>query len=42
LLAHCAVRGLPGSGKPDEVMDAAGISAKHIAGAARKLVAQSL
>jgi transketolase len=42
LLAHCAVGGLPASGKPDELMDAAGISAKHIAGAARKLVAQSL
>jgi transketolase len=41
LLAHCAVRGLPGSGKPDELMDAAGISAAHIAEAARKLVAQS-
>ncbi|MDP9325461.1 MAG: transketolase [Candidatus Dormibacteraeota bacterium] len=42
LLAHCAVRGLPGSGKPEELMDAAGISANHIAEAARKLVAQKL
>jgi transketolase len=42
LLAHCAVQGLPGSGKPEELMDAAGISASHIAEAARKLVAQKL
>jgi transketolase len=42
LLAHCAVRGLPGSGKPDELMDAAGISARHIVAAARGLVDQSL
>ena len=42
LLAHCAVQGLPGSGKPEELMDAAGISAAHIAEAARKLVAQKL
>ena len=42
LLAHCAVRDLPGSGKPEELMDAAGISAKHIAEAARKVVATKL
>jgi transketolase len=40
-LAHCAVRGLPGSGKPEELMDAAGISARHIAAAARRLVSDS-
>ncbi|MDQ3864904.1 MAG: transketolase, partial [Actinomycetota bacterium] len=34
---HLAVRGMPGSGKPEELMDAAGISANHIAEAARKL-----
>jgi transketolase len=37
-VAHLAVRGLPGSGTPDEVMDAAGITAPHIAAAARRLV----
>jgi transketolase len=37
-VAHCAVRGLPGSGKPEELMDAAGIGAKHIAEAARQLL----
>jgi transketolase len=37
-VAHCAVRGLPGSGKPEELMEAAGISARHIAAAARDLV----
>lgn len=36
-LAHCAVRGLPGSGTPAELMDAAGISAKQIAKQARRL-----
>lgn len=34
---HCAVSGLPGSGTPEELMEAAGISASHIA-AARALV----
>lgn len=34
---HLAVRGLPGSGKPAELLDAAGISARHIAKAAREL-----
>ena len=37
-IAHCAVRGLPGSGKPEELMEAAGISAGHIAAAARGLL----
>jgi transketolase len=34
---HLAVRNMPGSGAPDELMDAAGISADHIARAAREL-----
>jgi hypothetical protein len=29
---------MPSSGSPDELMDAAGISAEHIANAVRKLV----
>jgi transketolase len=33
-----AVTGMPGSGKPDELLAAAGIDAEHIAGAARRLV----
>ena len=33
-----AVRDMPTSGTPEEVMDAAGISARHIADAARRLV----
>jgi transketolase len=37
--AHCAVRGLPGSGKPEELMDQAGISPRHIVEAAGRLVA---
>ncbi|HET9898760.1 MAG TPA: transketolase [Streptosporangiaceae bacterium] len=37
-IAHLAVRGLPGSGTPAELMDAAGISADHIAQAARSLL----
>jgi transketolase len=37
-VAHCAVKGLPGSGKPEELMNAAGIGPKQIAAAARKLV----
>ena len=37
-IAHCAVKGLPGSGKPEELMNAAGIAPKQIAAAARKLV----
>jgi len=35
---QCAVSGLPGSGTPDELMEAAGISASHIAAAARELL----
>ena len=38
-ISHLAVRGLPGSGTPAELMDAAGISAGHIARAARALFA---
>jgi transketolase len=34
---HCAVRGLPTSGTPAELMEAAGISASQIAAAAREL-----
>ncbi|HVA74543.1 MAG TPA: transketolase [Acidimicrobiales bacterium] len=37
LVAHLAVSGLPGSGTPAELLDAAGISARHIAAAARRL-----
>jgi transketolase len=37
-IAHLAVRGLPTSGKPDELMNAAGIAAKQIIAAATKLV----
>jgi transketolase len=33
------VRAMPGSGTPEELLDAAGISAKHIADAVRALVA---
>jgi transketolase len=36
---HLAVKDLPTSGKPEELMNAAGISAKHIVAAAVKLVA---
>ena len=38
-VAHLAVRGLPGSGTPAELMDAAGISASHVVQAARDLIA---
>jgi transketolase len=34
---HLAVRDMPGSGKSEELLDAAGISANHIADAARNL-----
>jgi len=37
-LRHLAVRGLPGSGAPAELMEAAGISAGQIAQAARELL----
>ncbi len=36
---HLAVRQMPGSGKSAEMLDAVGISAKHIAHAVRKLAA---
>lgn len=38
-VAHLAVRNLPGSGTPAELLDVAGISASHIAAAARRMVA---
>jgi transketolase len=38
-VAHLAVRDMPGSGTPAELMDAAGIDAAHIADAARRLAA---
>lgn len=37
-VAHLAVSGLPTSGTPAELLDAAGISARHIIDAARRLV----
>ena len=37
-ITHLAVRGLPGSGTPAELMEAAGISADHIVQAARDLL----
>ena len=37
-LAHLAVKELPESGKPEELMNAAGISSRHIVAAATKLV----
>jgi transketolase len=37
---HLAVRDLPGSGTPQEMMDACGISARHIGEAVRALAAQ--
>jgi len=37
-ITHLAVRDHPGSGTPQELMDAAGISAGHIADAARRIV----
>jgi transketolase len=37
-IAHLAVRGLPGSGTPAELMEAAGISADRIAQAARDIL----
>jgi transketolase len=38
LVAHLAVREMPGSGKPAELLAAAGIDAEHIADAVRRLV----
>jgi transketolase len=37
-IAHLAVKGLPTSGKPEELLNAAGISTRHIVAAATKLV----
>jgi len=37
-VAHLAVREMPGSGTSEELLDAAGISAEHIAAAARQLL----
>jgi transketolase len=39
-VVHLAVGDLPGSGTPAELLDAAGISARHIAAAARRLAGQ--
>jgi transketolase len=39
-IAHLAVRSLPTSGKPEELMNAAGISSRHIVAAATKLLAK--
>jgi transketolase len=37
-MVHLAVREMPGSGKPEELLNAAGIDASHIADAVRSLV----
>ena len=37
-IAHLAVSEMPGSGTSEELLDAAGISAAHIAAAARRLL----
>ena len=37
-ISHLAVRDLPGSGTPEELMNAAGISASQIAQAAREVL----
>jgi len=36
-ISHLAVQGMPGSGQPAELLDAAGISARHIVDAVKKL-----
>ena len=41
-VVHLAVRELPGSGTPAELLAAAGIDADHIATAARELVASTV
>jgi transketolase len=41
-VVHLAVREMPGSGKPVELLAAAGIDADHIASAARELVASTV
>jgi transketolase len=38
-IVKLAVRGMPGSAKPAQLLSAAGIDAEHVAGAARQLVA---
>jgi transketolase len=38
---HLAVRAMPGSGKPAELLDVAGISAQHIANAVQELAGRS-
>jgi transketolase len=38
-VAHLAVKGLPGSGKPEELMNAAGIGPRQIVAAATRLAA---
>ena len=40
-MAHLAVREMPGSGKPEELLNAAGIDASHIADAVRSLMASA-
>jgi len=40
-IVHLAVRTMPVSGKPDELLDAHGISARHIADHARALAKQT-
>ncbi|HET6384860.1 MAG TPA: transketolase [Armatimonadota bacterium] len=37
-MVHLAVKAMPGSGEPEELMDAAGITAKHIATAVKALL----
>ena len=41
-VVHLAVREMPGSGKPAELLAAAGIDAEHIADAARALVGDAV
>src|SRR5205823_11225962 len=40
-VAHLAVKGLPTSGKPEELMNAAGICPRHVIAAATKLPAKT-
>jgi transketolase len=40
-LEHLAVRDLPTSGKPEELMAAAGIDARHVVTAARRLAREA-
>ena len=39
-VAHLAVQGLPTSGRPAELLDASGISCRHIVAAAQSLAQQ--